>query len=131
MKASRGTLSGNSLVGILVAVAIILVLVCVFFFGSKGGVLGIHKSARKDNLGITVPGAVRDAALDADCQHNLRQIRLAIELARDTNNDESPASLDDLHLPASMLKDPIDHKPYVYDPSTGIVKCTHPGHENF
>jgi hypothetical protein len=121
---------GSSLLGVMASGAIVLILICVLFFGSKGGLFGVAKSTRKDKLGTTVPGAVRYDALDDVCRHNLSQIRMAIEIYQDSDGG-NPPSLSVLKLPADMLCDPIDHKPYSYDPTTGIVKCTHPGHEKF
>lgn len=126
------TKNGSSLVGLLASAGIIMVCIVVFMYGSKHGLfgIGIHKSTRKDNLGITVPGAARDAALDTVCKSNLSQIRQSIAFYKESNG-QPPASLKDLQLPQELLHDPIDHSAYVYDPTTGTVHCTHPGHENY
>lgn len=122
---------GNSMVGILIAAAIVLVLMVVFL---KGGIPGISKStgpARKDNLGKTLPGAVKADAEDTVCKNNLQQIRLSIQTEEATDPDETPPpDLKSLHLPAEILKCPLGGQ-YIYDPKTGTVHCNHPGHENF
>ncbi len=129
---ARSTRSGNaSLIGLLVAAAIVLLLTVIFL---KGGIPGFSKPAgpaRKDNLGKTVPGAVKADAEDTVCRNNLQQIRLAIQTQQAMDPDgKFPSSLQDLHLPASMLKCPLGGQ-YIYDPTTGTVHCNHPGHENF
>jgi hypothetical protein len=124
MKSQRG----ESLVGILVVLAIILVCVVVFTSG-RFGVLG--KSTRKDGLGVTTLGRARARALDTNCISNLNQIRMAIKIATDATEDEKPPqTLEELRLGDTILKCPIGKEPYKYDPATGEVHCQHPGHEN-
>ncbi len=115
---------GNTLVGLLVVIAIIAILAVVV---TTGG-FGTRKTTRKDGLGTTVQGAARASALDTSCKSNLEQVRLKIQMDMNTE-DQPPASLDDLRLPADMLKCPIGKEPYEYDPSTGQVHCKHLGHE--
>lgn len=124
---------GNSMVGILAAMAIILILALVFFFGGfgKGGGL-VQKSTRADQKGITVPGAVRYKAKDEVCRNNLSQIRAAIQVAEASSEDGFPKSLDELRLPPDILHCSIaPYEPYTYDPATGTVHCPHPGHEKY
>jgi hypothetical protein len=119
--------SGNSLVGLLAAAAIIAVLVVISMYGG----FGPRKSNRADGLGKTVQGSVRADALDINCKSNLSQVRLSIQ-AFSGAEDTLPASLTDMpSLPADCLKCPIGHEAYEYDPATGVVKCPHPGHEKF
>jgi len=73
-----------------------------------------------------------------DCANNLRQIRYAIQMCRDSDtegNTPLPATLDELAdkmgLSKSMLKCSVSGKPLTYDPARGTVKCTTPGHENY
>lgn len=116
---------GNTLVGLLVVILIIAILAVVVTTGGFGD----RKSTRKDGLGTTVQGAVRAKALDTSCTSNLQQIRTMIKMDT-TTEDQAPASLEEMKLPADVLKCPIGHEPYEYDPSTGQVHCKHPGHEN-
>lgn len=72
-------------------------------------------------------------AKDEVCMSNLRSLRQAIELARSQSEDSvNPATITELAgIPKSMVIDPIDKKPYNYDPTTGNVKCDHPGHSKY
>jgi len=117
-------IKGNTLIGLLVVIAIIAILAVVVTTGGFGD----RKSTRKDGLGTTVQGAVRAKALDTSCTSNLQQIRMKIQMDMNTE-DQAPASLQDLGLPSDMLKCPIGKEPYEYDPATGQVHCKHPGHE--
>lgn len=122
---------GNTLIGMLITVAIIAVMAVILLKGHAFG-LGVKTPPRKDGRGKTVIGASMLDAKDQVCQSDLQQVRLAIQTAQTMDsNDKFPASLQDLHLPASMLKCPVGGEPYVYDPSTGQVHCPHPGHEKF
>ena len=58
------------------------------------------------------------------------QIRAAIQM-RTTTDETYPASLNELGLPASMLVCPVSQQPYQYDPTTGQVRCTTPGHMRY
>jgi hypothetical protein len=71
-------------------------------------------------------------ANDVVCQTNLGSVRQAIEAERASDADgHPPQSLNLLSLPAELLSCPVGHEPYSYDPTTGQVHCTHPGHENY
>jgi hypothetical protein len=50
---------------------------------------------------------------------------------RTTTDETYPASLNELGLPASMLVCPVSQQPYQYDPTTGQVRCTTPGHTRY
>lgn len=81
----------------------------------------------------TVAGP-KERAQSVDCMNNLRNIRAAIEMQRQMGNEELPPSLSDLAssgVTEGMTKCPVSGQPYTYDPRTGIVKCTYPGHEKF
>lgn len=123
---------GNTLVATLVTVAIILILVVVLFKGSSvfGAAGGKAPSARADGHGTTVLGRVRYEAKDAVCQSNLSQVRTAISLAQQSN-DEFPARLEDTKIGNDFYSCPIGHEPYTYNVQTGKVSCPHPGHENY
>ena len=72
-------------------------------------------------------------AKDTVCTSNIQQVRLAIQAANTSAEDEktNPASLEELKLPAEMLSCSEGKEPYSYDPKTGTVHCVHPGHENY
>lgn len=117
---------GNILAGMLLTVAIIAILVVVMMYGG----FRPTTSARKDKLGKTSLGLAKLGAKDDICRSNLKQIRMSIQINSSTE-DQPPASLDDLKLPAEMLKCPVGDEKYEYDPATGTVKCPHPGHEEY
>jgi len=121
---------GLSLVSTLVTMALIMMLSVVFMYGSGIFQKGGPKSTRADGLGKTVPGAAEMAAYDTNCKSDLVQVRESIMIAQG-GEEKFPATLEELHLPAEVLKCPIGHEPYVYDPTTGTVHCPHPGHEKY
>lgn len=93
---------------------------------------GTAKPARADGKGNTVPGLVKLSAEDDVCRSNLGQVRLAIQVAQSSGEDAAPQSLSELPgLPKSFLSCPLSKEPYAYDPSTGTVRCVHPGHEKY
>jgi hypothetical protein len=80
----------------------------------------------------SLPGRVVQHAMGTECKNNLDQIRQMIMIYRSDNNGENPPSLSALQgLPGKMQQCPISHTDYTYDPSTGEVHCTFPGHEQF
>ena len=117
---------GNALVGLLLTVAIIAVLMVVYMYGG----LQPRESTRKDKLGHTTLGTVKLDAQDDACRMQLNQVRLSIE-ANTSSDDQRPASLEELRLGKEQIECPIDHKPYDYDPATGVVKCKHLGHDKY
>jgi len=125
----RNTRSGNTLVGLLVAIAIIAILAVVYFMPNGG------KSTRKDGKGTTMPGAVMMKSKDTVCQNNLSQIRQLIYVQTETSGEDAdlrPKSIEQINgLPISMRVCPIGQEPYVLDPETLKVRCVHPGHENY
>ncbi len=119
--------SGQTLVATLIVIVIMAMLAVVLMNGS----LGPGKSARKDGLGTTIPGAAKLAARDDQCRSNLGQLRSAIMIARSNADDEPPASLDETRIGKDFYQCPIGKEAYVYDPKTGEVHCPHPGHEKY
>lgn len=75
-----------------------------------------------------------ERAQSVACQNNLQQIRYAITMYSQTN-ERPPATLAEAAqsggLSESMLKCDVSGKPYNYDPNTGKVWCTTPGHERY
>ncbi len=116
----------------MVVVVIILILAIVLFKGSSvfGVAGGKAPTPRKDGNGTTVLGRVRFEAKDAVCQSNLSQVRMAITLAHQSN-DEFPARLEETKIGNDFYACPIGHERYTYDPATGKVTCPHPGHEDY
>jgi len=117
---------GNALVGLLLTVAIIAVLVVVMMYGG----FRPTQSGRPDKKGKTTLGLVKLDAQDDVCRQHLNQIRQSITI-NTSSDDQYPATLDALKLGQENIECPIDHKTYEYDPATGVVKCKHPGHEEY
>jgi type II secretory pathway pseudopilin PulG len=134
---NRSEAGQASLISLLVAVVIIGILAWVFLFRHKSDQ---PTQAQKDATGAivqtdkkTIPGAAMDQAKGVECQNNLSQLRQAIQMDRDSGGDESggaPPSLQAIHgIPSEMRVCPASGRPYAYDPRTGRVWCTTPGHE--
>jgi hypothetical protein len=122
---------GNSLVGLLVAAAIVLLLAVVVLkgtntFAANGGV-----SQRKDGLGKTIPGAALAATRDDVCRLHLHDLRMAIDLQHQTDDESYPATLADTKQGSDFYSCPVGHEAYDYNPQTGVVKCVHLGHEKY
>jgi hypothetical protein len=115
--------SGQTLVAMLVVIVIIMLLYLAFFRG--GNPLSLTGSGQNQK---SLPGQAMDKGKQVVCIENLRQIRAAIQM-RVTTEENRPANLAELKLPAEMLKCAVGGEPYVYHPQTGVVQCPHPGHQ--
>lgn len=121
---------GNSLVGVLVTAAILILLAIVFTVGS-GALTGKEGSSRPDGNGKTLVGKSMYRARDEVCRSNLGQVRQSIQILTDPNDNTPPETLEETKLGEDFYKCPIGKEPYEYDKSTGQVKCVHPGHEKY
>lgn len=115
---------GFALIEILVVVAIIAILSAITY----SVYVGHSKSAP--------PGKAHtptERAKDVVCMQDLRSVRQSIEAFRASDVDAKyPQSLTEMkELPAEVRECPEGKEPYTYDPSSGAVHCTHPGHENY
>jgi hypothetical protein len=122
--------SGETLVGLLIAMVIIGILAVAAMkgssmFGAKG------PSARKDGKGSTTYGLAKLAAKDVECQSNIGQTRLGLQIAATNADEKFPDNLEATRIGADFYKCPVGGERYTYDPATGIVKCPHPGHEKY
>jgi Tfp pilus assembly protein PilE len=120
---------GNTLVGLLVTIALMAVLAVALFKGS--GMFGAEKASRPDGHGTTVLGSAEWAARDTVCRSNLGQVRAALQIAESTNEEKYPETLQETKLPKEFYKCPVGKEKYLYDPATGKVSCPHPGHEKY
>lgn len=121
---------GNTLVGMLVTIAIMGLLAVALFKGS--GAFGAKTApARKDGKGTTTLGLAELAAKDTVCRSNLGQVRASLQIAATANEDKFPDTIQDTKLPQEFYKCPLGKEKYIYDPATGAVHCPHPGHEKY
>lgn len=115
-----------TLIGLLLAIVIIGILLVMYVLpGGTGGAGGTGGTGDTK----TIIGGTKGRAQDAVCRNNLAQLRAAIGIQAATGSD-NPPSLAGLSAGVD-LSCPSGGEPYEYDPSTGQVRCLHPGHESF
>ena len=121
---------GNTLVGTLVAIALMAVLAVALFKGSSA-FGGKSLPSRKDGKGRTVMGQAELAAKDTVCRTYLGELRASLIIAQSNNEEKFPEQLQDTKLGQEFYKCPLGGEKYVYDPTNGKVACPHPGHEKY
>lgn len=111
--------SGQTLIGLLVVVAIGLVLM-VYYLGPT-----------RDKNGKEHPSVAKraiDRSQEVALNSNISQINQFIFMYKNDNDGRVPASMDELkkasRFPAEMFINPVDQKPLNYDPNTGRVWAT-------
>lgn len=119
-RAVRGR-SGFVLVEILLVIAIIALLV-VGYYGLSGrgdgeGEAGVNA--------VSTPGRAIERGRLVECASNLRNLRGEIEIFY-AENGRYPEKF---NPSGSVGSCPVSGKPYVYEPQTGRIYCTTPGHE--
>ena len=116
---------GFSVIGLLVAVAAVVVLVVFMMNGTKKqepDTLTDFSHSEKH----TVYGKAMDAGNSVTCRSNIGSVRNAVTMYMQSN-EAAPPDLKSLNLPDSTLKCAVSGEAYVYDPRTGAVACpTHP-----
>jgi prepilin-type N-terminal cleavage/methylation domain-containing protein len=114
-----GMRRGFVLIEILIVVAIIALL-AVGYYGLAGD------GDETGTLNATsTPGQALERAKLVECASNLQTLRGEIELFQ-IDNDRFPQKFN----PSPPLGAcPVSGKPYQYDPQTGRIWCTTPGHE--
>jgi hypothetical protein len=120
---------GNSLVGVLVAVFIVILAIVIFTTGGK--FLGGKSAERADGKGETMIGKGLYRGKDATCMSNIGQLRSAIAIATDPVENTFPQQLEDTRLGAQFYVCPVGGERYEYDATTGKVDCPHKGHEKY
>lgn len=123
---ARSRYRGQSLVGLLAVVFILIALYMLFFSGGKVGTdTNSTKSLAKQSI---------EKGDSVQVMSNLNQIRQVITMYKSDNEGKAPASLDELKkyakFPDEMWINPVDKRPLQYDPATGRIWCDSPGMEN-
>jgi type II secretory pathway pseudopilin PulG len=131
---------GNwTLIGLLVALGVMGVMIyfVVIPFASPKRASQVQKDLKAAGVSTgnakTVYGAAMNAAKGTACKSQLAQIRTAIAQYRmEDGGNKNPSSLSVLKLGSGTFTQcPESKQPYSYDPTTGTVKCTTPGHEAY
>ena len=110
--------AGFVLVEILLVIVIIGLLVAGYYGLSGRSGEGEEKS---------VPGRAIEKAKSVDCANNLNQLRQLIQIYV-IDNDRYPSRFNASEQGA-IGRCPVGGQAYVYDPQTGEIHCTTPGHE--
>lgn len=104
------------LLGLLAVIVIGLVLYLMF--------LGPRTSPDGESRKSVAASSI-DMAKEVELNSNISQIQQGIGMYRSDNEGRVPATLDELKaalkFPSEMFINPIDNKPLLYDPATGIV----------
>lgn len=110
---------GQTLIGLLVVVAIGLILTAYYL------------APTKDKNGVEHHGPAKraiDMSQEVALNSNINQINEFIFMYKNDNNGQVPASMDELKtaskFPAEMFINPVDQQPLNYDPKTGRVWAT-------
>lgn len=110
--------SGQTLIGLLVVIAIGLVLYMALLGRRKGPDGEERPSIAKSSI---------DRGQEVALGSNIGQIQQFIGMYKGDNDGKVPASLDELksasHFPPEMFVNPVDNKPLVYDPATGQISA--------
>jgi hypothetical protein len=109
-----------ALIELAVAIVIIALLAVAFY-----GLWGRGKKGPGDK---SLPEQAVDRAKGVECRSMLGQVRASIEMAKADTGQPPPTIPSDM---APYAKCPQTGQPYAYDPATGRVACTTPGHEGF
>jgi len=123
MKARSIRQRGLMLVELLLVV-VIIALVAGAYYG-----LGRKGSEEETGRATTTPGQAIEAAKGAQCAENLRQLRMLMQAEQSIEGD-NPRQFNP-EQGGALTHCPVSGKAYQYDPATGRIWCTTPGHENF
>lgn len=117
---------GQSLVGVLVVLVIIMVCYLLFL---RGGNLGSGPVGPGGEQSIAK--AAINRASGVECQSNLRQVRSAMQMYEQVN-EKKPTALSELTsqgVTSAMLVCPVGKQPFQY--ANGIVRCSYPQHARY
>jgi hypothetical protein len=113
----------------MVLAAAVVLVVAAFLWGQKER----RTTTGPEPQPQTIPGQAVQKGHDVECMSNLRSIRQAIEMSKITD-ERLPSNLQELSsagITADMTRCPVSGQPYRYDPASGNVWCTTPGHQNY
>lgn len=113
--------SGFALIEIIVVLALLLIV--------AGAYYGLSQKGGKNTPEKSIPAKALEKAHSVECQSNLQQIRQMIQMEAATG-EGLPARIDQ-GVTASISRCPVSGQPYNYDPQTGRVWCSTPGHERY
>ena len=127
MKARRGF----ALIELVVVLLLILVGMGAYFGlrGKMKAAPGELKGERSTSGVESIPLRAMQKAESLACKSNLQQLRQSIQMDADSSG-QYPARIDQGAM-ASISTCPDTKQPYSYDPRTGRVWCTTPGHERY
>lgn len=109
-----------------VFVEILLVIVIIGLL--IGGYYGLSASGKHQAETKSTPAQAIEKAKSVECANNLNQLRQLIQMYL-IDHDAYPREFDPGQQ-GSMGRCPVSGRPYVYDPQTGTIHCTTPGHES-
>ncbi|MGC9316862.1 MAG: type II secretion system protein [Armatimonadota bacterium] len=115
--------TGFALVEILLVIVIIGLLAVGYY-----GLSGRGEEGEQQQQERSIPARSIEKAKTAQCASNLNQCRQLIQMYV-IENGEYPRKFNPGEQ-GSIGTCPVSGKPYVYDPETGKIHCTTPGHEN-
>jgi hypothetical protein len=112
-----------------VAVGIIVFAMWFLYFRSGSGSLsGGTTEPRFEGDATTPMGRAVQSAESVECRNNLAQLRQAITMDQTLEGSYPQALRADWNV---ALECPVSGQSYQYDPATGEVWCTTPGHEDY
>ncbi|MCD6361837.1 MAG: hypothetical protein J7M38_13355 [Armatimonadetes bacterium] len=114
--------------GLILAEILLVVAIIALVAGAYYGLGRKSPDQSGDGGAHTTPGQAIEKAKTVECANNLRQLRMLIQ-AEMTVDGEYPKKLN-AEAGGDLTHCPVSGKPYQYDPRTGRVWCTTPGHEN-
>ncbi len=112
---------GFALVELLVVIVLILVLAAAY--------VGYTGRGNDDEVRESIPGRSIQQAESLECRTNLSQLRNFVQMQM-TTEGQPPAQLHDAGI-QSIRNCPVSGQPYSYDPQSGRVWCSTPGHERY
>lgn len=114
----RSSRHGQTMIGLLVVLVIIIGMYMMFLGPRRGKDGEMRPSVAKQSIERSKEVGVGG--------NNMQQIGMCIEMYKGDNNGQVPPDLPSLKaackdIPPPMWVDPVDGRPYQYDPSTGRV----------